>query len=242
MMLKVLFCGYNRGIRSSRKLAAEFAVPRIDAVEQTSEETVEAVDADCDFFSSKAVHGLEVRGKDVCVGERFTKTAMNRGELEAFIREDEFIYDASRDVFERPHGNEHVFSRLADKGAGRVVRVYESRRRCDGCQRHELCFGRSKLKRHTIQKHVDFRWLSKHRERFLEPEYQERLDKWRLIERAFGHFKHNLGFREVPSERPFGSEDRDLSCGPPSTPVEVPRRNSMIFLQICRRFMGFAWR
>jgi len=68
-----------------------------------------------------------------------------------------------------------------------------SKRRCD---RHERCFGRSKLKRHTIRKHVDFVWLSKRRERFLEPEYQEWLEKRRLIENVFGHWKHNLGFRK----------------------------------------------
>jgi len=145
--------------------------------------------------SSKAVHGLAERGKHVCVADRFTKTAMNRGKLEEFVQDEDFVYDASRDVFGCPHGNEHVFSRLADKGHGRAVRVYMSKRRCDGCPRHERCFGRSKLKRHTIQRHVDFRWLSKHRARFLEPEYQERLEKRRLIERISGHLKHNLGFR-----------------------------------------------
>jgi len=167
----------------------------VDGVERTCEATVDVVDADCDFFSSKEVHGLEERGKDVCVADRFTKTAMNRGDLEGFIRDEKFVYDASRDVFECEYGNEHVFSRLADKGDGRVVRVYMSKRRCDGCPRHERCFGRSKLKRHMIRKHVDFVWLQKHRERFLEPDYQERLEKRRLIEKVFGHWKHNLGFR-----------------------------------------------
>jgi hypothetical protein len=73
-------------------------------------------------------------------------------------------------------------------------RYYVSKRRCDGCPRHERCFGRLNLKWHTIRRHVDFRWLSRHRARFLEPEYQERLGKRRLIERIFRHIKHNLGF------------------------------------------------
>ncbi|MCD6199682.1 MAG: IS1182 family transposase [Deltaproteobacteria bacterium] len=168
----------------------------VDAVEGASEEAVEAVDADCGFFNSDEVHGLEERGKDVCVADGLTKTAMNRGKLEELIQEDEFIYNASRDVFECEYGNEHVFTRLADKGNGKVLRVYVSKRRCDGCPRHERCFGRSQLKRHMIRKHVDFVWLKRHRKRFLKPEYQERLEKRRLIELTFGHWKHNLGFRK----------------------------------------------
>ena len=170
-------------------------VRMVDKVEQTCEATVDAVDADCGFFSSDHVQALEARGKDVCVMDMTAKSAMSRGELEQFIGGEEFVYDGERDVFECPEGNEHVFTRLADKGDGEVARVYMSKRRCDGCPRRELCFGRSKLRRHMIRKHVDFCWLSKHRARFLEPEYQERLAKRRLIEHIFGHIKHNLGFR-----------------------------------------------
>jgi len=170
-------------------------VRMVDRVEETSGETVDAVDADSGYFRSDQVQALEERGKDVCVMDMTAKAAMNRGELEQFIGGDEFVYDAERDVFECPEGNEHVFTRLADKGDGEVRRVYMSKRRCDGCPRRELCFGRSKLRRHTIRRHVDFAWLSKHRARFLQPEYQERLNKRRLIERIFGHMKHNLGFR-----------------------------------------------
>ena len=170
-------------------------VRMVDRVEQTSEATVEAVDADCGFFRSDQVQALERKGKDVCVMDKTARCAMNRGKLEEFIRGEEFVYDAERDMFECPEGNEHVFTRLADKGDGEVRRVYMSRRRCDGCPRHQGCFGGSKLKRHTMRRHVDFRWLSKHRARFLEPECQERLNRRRLIERIFGHIKHNLGFR-----------------------------------------------
>lgn len=171
-------------------------VRMVEAVELASDETVEAVDGDCGFFRSDAVHGLEERGKDVCVMDNRAKNAMTRGKLEELVQEGEFIYDASRDVFECSHGNEHFFSGLAGKGNGKVVRVYKSQRRCDGCPRHKQCFGKSKLRRHTIRKHVDFVWLQKHRKRFLEPEYQERLEKRRLIEKVFGHWKHNLGFRK----------------------------------------------
>lgn len=172
-------------------------VRMVDAVERVSEQTVEAVDADSGFFRSDAVHGLEERGKDVCVVDMTARGKMKRGELGEFIREDEFIYDTSRDVFECEYGNEHVFSQLADKGDGEICRVYVSKRRCDGCPRHERCFGRSDLKRHRIRKHVDFVWLQKHRKRFLKPAYQERLEKRRLIEKVFGHWKHNLGFRKL---------------------------------------------
>jgi hypothetical protein len=186
----IVACDVTQDAHDSRSL-----VRMVDRAEQTSGETVAAIDADSGFFRSDHVQALEARGKDVCVMDKTTIGAMNRGELEQFIGGEGFVYDAERDAFECPEGNEHVFTRLADKGDGEVARVYMSRRRCDGCPRRELCFGRSKLKRHMIRRHVDFPWLWKHRARFLQPEYQERLNKRRLIERIFGHIKHNLGFR-----------------------------------------------
>jgi transposase len=186
----IVACDVTQDAHDSRSL-----VRMVDRAEQTCEATVDAIDADSGFFRSDHVQALEARGKDVCVMDKTTIGAMNRGELEQFIGGEGFVYDAERDAFECPEGNEHVFTRLADKGDGEVARVYMSRRRCDGCPRRELCFGRSKLKRHMIRRHVDFPWLWKHRARFLQPEYQERLNKRRLIERIFGHIKHNLGFR-----------------------------------------------
>lgn len=171
-------------------------VRMVDAVERISDETVDAVDADSGFFRSDAVHDLEDRGKDVCVLDMRARSRMKQGELGKFIQEDEFTYDISRDVFVCEYRNEHVFSQLADKGNGEVRRVYVSKRRCDGCPLHDRCFGQSQSKRHRIRKHVDFIWLEEHRKRFLEPKYQERLEKRRLIERLFGHWKHNLGFRK----------------------------------------------
>jgi len=168
----------------------------VDVVERTCQETVEALDADSGFFRSDQVQALEGRGKDVCVADMTAAGKMKRGELGAFVRGEEFVYHAERDVFECEHGNEHALTRLADKGDGELVRVYVSRRRCDGCPGHERCFGRSQLKRHSIRRHIDFPWLFKHRTRLLEPKYQERLKKRRLIELIFGHLKQNLGFRK----------------------------------------------
>lgn len=144
-------------------------VRMVETVERISNETVEAVDADSGFFRSDTVHSLE---------------------------EKESVYDASRDVFCCSEGNEHVFKGFAHKRDKEFVRVYVSQRRCDGCPRRERCFGRSQLKRHRIRKHVDFVWLTRHRKRFLEPAYRQRLEGRRLIESLFGHWKHNLRFRK----------------------------------------------
>lgn len=134
-------------------------VRMVDRVEQISGATVDAVDADSGFFRSDQVQALEARGKDVCVMDKTAKAAMNRGELEEFIRGEEFVYDGERDVFECPEGNEHVFTRLCDRGDGKLRRVYVSTRPCGGCPRRELCFGRSKLRRHMIRRHIDSPWL-----------------------------------------------------------------------------------
>jgi len=127
-----------------------------------------------------------VSGKDVCVADRFTKTAMNRAKLEEFIT---------------TPCEKHLSVGTA---ASRSLRGWLIRRRQD-CSHHERCYGRSKLKRHTIRRHVDFAWPQKHRARVLEPEYQERLEKWRLIERILGHLRHNRSVRRVPLRRLSGA-------------------------------------
>ncbi|MCD6326718.1 IS1182 family transposase [bacterium] len=169
----------------------------IEVVERCCRETVQAVDADSDFFRSDSVQSLESLGKDICALDNLAITRMRRGELEALVYDEKFVYDADRDVFVCPEGNEHVFRRLNNEGDGTFRRAYVSERRCDGCVHRESCFGASKLKRHVIRKHEDYPWLWKHRKRFLEPSFQARLKSRKLIEKVFGHWKHNLGFRKL---------------------------------------------
>ena len=184
-------CDVTQDANDSRGL-----VRMVEAVERTSDETVDAVDADSDFFRSEAVQSLESMGKDICVSDNLATTKMRKGELEALVYDEKFVYDAARDVFGCPEGNEHVFKRLNNDGDGKFRRFYISERRCDGCVHHESCFGASQLKRHVIRKHADYPWLWRLRARFLEPVYQARLKRRKLIEKVFGHWKHNLGFRK----------------------------------------------
>ena len=171
-------------------------VRMVDAVERASGEAVDAVDADSDFSASEAAQSLESMGKDICVSDNLATARMRKGELEALVYDEKFAYNADRDVFVCPAGNEHVFRRLNREGDGSFRRVYVSERRCDGCVHRESCFGASKLKRHVIRKHADYPWMWKHRKRFLEPSFQARLKSRKLIEKVFGHWKHNLGFRK----------------------------------------------
>lgn len=172
-------------------------VRMVKAVERTSDKTVVAVDADSDFFRSEAVQSLESMGKDICVLDNLATTKMKRGQLEGLVYDEKFPYDADRDVFGCPAGNEHVFKRLINEGDGTFRRAYISERRCDGCVHHESCFGKSHLKRHVIRKHTDYPWLWRLRARFLEAIFQTRLKRRKLIEKVFGHWKHNLGFRKM---------------------------------------------
>lgn len=188
----IVGCDVTRDADDSKSL-----VRMVDTVQRTTEEEVNAADADSDFFRSEAVQSLESEGKDICVLDNLATTKMRRGELEALVYDEKFVYDADRDVFVCPEGNEHVFRRLNNEGDGTFRRAYVSERRCDGCIHRESCFGKSKLKRHVIRKHEDYPWLWRHRVRFLEPDLQARLKRRKLIEKVFGHWKQNLGFRKL---------------------------------------------
>ena len=105
-------------------------VRMVEAVERTSDETVEAVDADSDFFRSEAMQSLESLRKDICALDNLATTKMRRGELETLVYDEKFVYDADRDVFVCPEGNERVFRRLnnssallAQSGPCRAIRV-----------------------------------------------------------------------------------------------------------------------
>lgn len=169
--------------------------PMVDEVEDSLHETVEAVDADCGYFESNEVRGLEALGKDVCVGEGKAKHASSRGDLERFVAGGDFVYDAERDSFGCPFGNEHVFSGFRQRDNGKKWRLYRSVRPCTGCPNRRKCFGRARNKFHQLERIADYPWLFEYRQRFLEPEYQRRLSHRSLIEHNFGHLKHNLGFR-----------------------------------------------
>jgi len=167
----------------------------VDEIEDSLSEMVEAVDADCGYFECTQVRGLEEKGKDVCVGEGKAKNASSRGDLEHFVAGGDFVYDAERDVFVCPFGNEHVLIGFRERENGKKWRVYKSVRSCTGCPRRKECFGRARNKFHRLERIADYPWLFEYRQKFLEPQYQRRLLKRSLIEHNFGHLKHNLGFR-----------------------------------------------
>jgi len=92
-------------------------------------------------------------------------------------------------------GNEHVFKRVCAREDGRVFRVYEAVRPCDGCPGRQECLGQSRNKFHKLERTLEHPSLHKYRQRFLQSGYQERLRGRKLIEHTLGHLKHNLGLR-----------------------------------------------
>jgi transposase len=167
----------------------------VDQVEKNACEAVEAVDGDSGFFEMEQIRRLEGDGKDVCVADSETVSAMRKGRLSEFIEGEKFSYDSGRDVFACRFGNEHVLKRVCARKGGRVSRVYEAVRPCDGCPGRQECLGQSRNRFHKLERTVDHPWLHKYRERFLESGYQERLRGRKLIEHNFGHLKHNLDIR-----------------------------------------------
>jgi len=163
--------------------------------EASSGETVDTVDADSGFFEMEQIRRLEDGGKDVCVADSETVSAMRKGRLREFIEGEKFIYDSQRDVFVCPYGNEHVGKPICRRKSGRVYRVYEATRACGGCPCRRECLGDSRSRFHKLERTADHPGLYRYRLRFLLAEYQDRLTRRRLIEHNFGHLKHNLGFR-----------------------------------------------
>ena len=167
----------------------------VEKVEENTYEAVEAVDGDSGFFEIEQIRRLEEDGKDVCVPDGNTVSAMRRRRLSEFIRGDGFDYDAQRDVFLCPFGNEHIVKRVCVREDGRSFRVYEAVKPCSNCPRREECLGQSRNRFHKLERTVEYPWLHEYRQRFLRPGYQERVQGRKLIEHNFGHLKHNLGLR-----------------------------------------------
>lgn len=167
----------------------------VHKTEETTCQVVEAVDGDCGYFNAAQIGRLEGLGKDVCVADSETVSAMRKGRLSEFIQGERFDYDAGRDVFACRFGNEHVFKRVGARKDGRVFRVYEAVRPCDGCPGRQECLGQSRHRFHKLERTLGHPWLHKYRERFLQSRYQDRLRGRKLIEHNFGHLKHNLGLR-----------------------------------------------
>jgi transposase len=167
----------------------------VEEVQRNTCEPVAAVDGDCGYFNAEQIRRLEAEGKDVCVADSETVSAMRKSRLSEFIFDERFRYDPGRDVFTCRFGNEHVFKRLCTRKDGRVHRLYRAVRPCDGCPCRLDCLGRSRNKFHKLERTLEHPWLHKYRQRFLESSYQERLGHRKLIEHTFGHLKHNLGLR-----------------------------------------------
>ena len=167
----------------------------VEEVQRTTCEVVDAVDGDSGCFNVEQIRRLEDDGKDVCVADGETVSAMRKARLLEFIVGERFRYDPGRDVFTCPFGNAHIFKRVCARKDGRVFRVYEAQRACDGCPGRQDCLGQSRNRFHKLERTFEHPWLHKYRERFLQSGYQERLRGRKLIEHNFGHLKHNLGFR-----------------------------------------------
>ncbi|MBN1594237.1 MAG: IS1182 family transposase [Candidatus Coatesbacteria bacterium] len=167
----------------------------VDEVEMNTCETVEAVDGDSGYFNSEQLRRLENEGKDACVADSDTVSAMRKSKLSEFIQGERFRYDSERDIFRCPLGNELVFTRLCHRKDGRIHRIYEAVNPCDECPQREICLGGSRNRFYKMERNYEYPWLDEYRRRFLKSEYQERLKSRKRIEHIFGHLKHNLGLR-----------------------------------------------
>jgi transposase len=173
--------------------------PILEAAAKNEPEGVKAVTADCGCFDGDEV-GRQIRaGVDVCIPDSNTACDLHRhqpiGTQRAKLRGSvEFVYDAEADRLRCPEGNELVPTQSREHGS-QQVRVYRAKRSCEGCPLAHQCLTQPGAKRRTVKIGEYDAELKAARQRFAEPEHQERYrHRGEQVEGVFGFVRWTLGY------------------------------------------------
>ena len=171
----------------------------VAAAQEHEPEGVHAVTSDSGFFAGDAVGRLIQLGIDTCVPDTNTACDLHRGEpigtQQSRTRGSvPFQYEEEADQWICPEGNVLRFEQTREH-YGQQVRVYRAQRPCEGCPLAAQCLTQKKAKHRTLmvgQYHED---LAAARQRFEEPEHQERYrHRGDAVETVFGFVRGTLGY------------------------------------------------
>jgi transposase len=173
--------------------------PILEVAAQNEPEGVKAVTADSGCFDGDEV-GRQIRaGVDMCIPDSNTACDLHRhqpiGTQRAKLRGSvELVYDAEANLLRCPEGNELVPTQSREHGS-QQVRVYRAKRSCEECPLAEQCLTQPGAKHRTVKIGEYDAELAAARQRFAEPEHQERYrHRGEKVEGVFGFVRGTLGY------------------------------------------------
>jgi transposase len=160
---------------------------------------VTAVAGDCGYYAGDAVGRLLVAGLDLCVPDPQTAADLHRGlpigTTQARTRGTVPFVDApAEDVYRCPEDNILVPTQQRQHYGQRVT-VYRAQAPCRPCPLAAVCLTQANAKHRTLQVGQYQEWLKAARQRFAEPEHQERYrHRGEAVETVFGFLRGTLGY------------------------------------------------
>ncbi len=173
--------------------------PLVEAAEKNEPAGVQAVDADCGYYSGDAVGRLREAGVDTCIPDSNTACDLHRNQPIGTTRARSqgrvaFVYVAEADRFTCPEGNE-LLPYEERQGFGKWMRIYRARRDCTPCPRKDECLVRPNAKRRTVKVGRYDTLLEAARQRFADKEHVDRYHhRAEAVETVFGFLRGALGY------------------------------------------------
>jgi transposase len=175
--------------------------PLVEAARANEPEGVAAVTGDSGYYGGDAVGRLIGSGIDTCIPEPNTAADLHRGLPIGTTRAANrgsvpFEYDAERDLWQCPEGNT-LGRRQQRQEHGQQITVYRAQQPCLGCPRAGECLTYPGARFRTLGVGENAAVLAQARERFAEPEHQERYRRrGDAVETVFGFIRGTLGYAQ----------------------------------------------
>ena len=158
------------------------------------------VDADSGYYSGDAVGRLLSEGIDTCIPDSNTAGDIHRGQAVGTVRSKSvgavpLVYDPEADCYRCPENN-RLLPTQHRKDGGQELKVYRAENSCIDCPLAKNCLTQANAKYRTVRRGDYTDILEEARQRFAEPEHQDRYHhRGEAIETIFGFIRGALGYR-----------------------------------------------
>lgn len=173
--------------------------PLVEAARQHEPHGVVAVDGDSGYYTGETVAALLRAGGDTCIPDSNTAGDLHRGQAIGTTRDRgrgtvAFTYDPEADAYHCPEGNTLARTQHRHHG-GQEVSVYRAQAPCGACPQRSACLTQENAKHRTLKVGDDQALLEAARQRFSEPDHQDRYrHRGEKVETVFGFLRGTLGF------------------------------------------------
>jgi transposase len=171
-----------------------------EAASENEPDGITHIDADSGYYSGDAIGRLLSEGIDTCIPDSNTAGDLHRGQPIGTVRSKNsgkvpLIYDPEADCYTCPENNRLLPSQRSKDG-GQEVKVYRAEKSCSECPLAKDCLTQANAKYRTVKRGEYADVLEEARQRFSEPEHQDRYHhRGEAIETIFGFIRSALGYK-----------------------------------------------